>query len=78
MNFKALLTTVLATTACAFERRVLASLNVDVVDDDTGSTKTSTIHLKDGDNAAAAAATFCHQTVPEPDANCAEPEKVYL
>ena len=73
MNFKALLTTLLATTAhAAFERRVLASLNVDVVDDDTGSTKTSTIHLKDGDNAAAAAATFCQHTVPEPDANCAD------
>jgi hypothetical protein len=73
MNFKALLTTLLATTAhAAFERRVLASLNVDVVFEMTGSTKTSTIHLKDGDNAAAAAATFCQHTVPEPDANCAD------
>ena len=68
-----LLTTALATTTATNQgRRVLTTLNIDVVDDNTGLTETSVLQLRDGDVAAQAAVSFCSDAVKDPAPNCAD------
>ena len=69
---KHLLLTSAVTTAFAFEPRILTTLTIDVVDDDTGATTTSVLNLRDGDVPAEAAVSFCSNAVKEPTADCAD------
>ena len=63
--------TTATTTFPNFERRILTTLKIDVVDDDTGVIETSVLRLRDGDIPAEAAVSFCADAVSEPSPDCA-------
>jgi hypothetical protein len=60
------------TPTAAYDRRVLTTLTIDVVDDTTGETDTSILHLRDGDIPSEAAVSFCADAVKEPTPDCAD------
>jgi hypothetical protein len=68
----------LAATICSasvgpdFQRRVLTTLKIDVVDDATGDVTTSVLNLRDGDAPAEAAKSFCANAVKDPAPDCAD------
>jgi hypothetical protein len=61
--------TATAFSTAAAQRRVLATLSVDVENQDTGTTSTTVIGLHDGETPAVVAAAFCASVEP-PSAGC--------
>ena len=78
ISTKQIFAATLAATACSasvgpdFQRRVLTSLKIDVVDDSTGDVTTSVLNLRDGDVPAEAALSFCATAVKDPAPDCAD------
>ena len=78
ISTKQIFAATLAATACSasvgpdFQRRVLTSLKIDVVDDSNGDVTTSVLNLRDGDVPAEAATSFCATAVKDPAPDCAD------